>query len=132
MSDNHYPMLGGNLTSGCERLAKGLGAVAAVIVLYRGPHKEAEVGMSFTLGLRIDGAAFRRLTNEILNGTYTESIATVNKACVMLAKATDAEGVILFLIDKDGAVRVAVNQPMAKDFVAAFALGIANRYVAMN
>ena len=132
MHNKHYPKLGGDLKYGCERLAKGLGAVGAVVVLYRGMKEETEIGMSFAPGFKISATVFRQLTDEILKDTYSVSIDSPNRACVMLAEQTCAECVILFLIEKDGAVRVAVNQSRPKDFVAAFALGIANSFVAMN
>lgn len=132
MQHKHYPKLGGDLAYGCQRLAEGLGAVGAVVVLYRGKTEQTEVGMTFALQLKVDAAAFRRLMDEILKNLYATSIGISNKACVMLAGATDAECVILFLIEKDGAVRVAVSQPKSNEFVAAYALQIANSFDAMN
>lgn len=132
MESKYYPKIGGTLGQACGLLAKGLGAVGAVIILYRGMKEKTETAMSLAPGLKMDAAAFEGLTNAILNDTYTTSISTPNQACIKLAAATDAECVILFLIEKDGAVRVSVSQPKPKDFVAAFALGIANGVLAMN
>lgn len=132
MQHKHYPKLGGDLTSGCRRLAEGLGAVGVVAILYRGQSEQAEVGMTFAPGLQIDAAAFHKLTDEILKNTYALSTATPNRGCVMLAEATGAECVILFIIEKDGAMLVSVSQPKSNEFVAAFALGIANSYNAEN
>jgi hypothetical protein len=132
MRRNYYPKLGGDLLHGCQRLAEGLGAVGAVAVLYRGMSEETEFGMTFATELKMGGAGFRKLTEEILNDTYSESITRPNKACVMLAEATGAECVMLFLIQKGGVVQVSVSQPKTSEFVAAFALQIANSLDEMN
>jgi hypothetical protein len=132
MPHKHYAKLGGDLTYACQRLAEGVGAVGVVVVLARGMTEEAEVGMTFAPGLRINPGDFRGLTDEILKGSYSASISKADKACTMLAEATRAECVILFVINKDGTVRVNVSQPKPNDFVAAFALQIANSFDAMN
>jgi len=88
--------------------------------------------MNFAPQLKVDAATFHRLNEEILENSYATSMEISNKACVMLAEATGAECVILFLIEKDGAVRIAVSEPKSNEFVAAYALQIADSFNAMN
>src|ERR1035441_5650331 len=106
MPHKNYPKLGGDLDYACQRLGKGLDAIGVVAVLYRGMNEEAEMCITFAPGVKIKPEEFRKLTNEILENTYSTSIAKANKACMMLAEATNSECVILFLIKKDGTVLV--------------------------
>ena len=127
-----YPKLGGDLVYGCKRLAQGLDAVGAIAVLYRGTNEHTEIGMSFAPELEIDATVFRQLTDAILNNTYSASITRPHGACLMLAEATDADCVVLFLIKRDGAVNIIVSQPSSNEFVAAFALKIAQSFDSRN
>jgi len=131
-TSRHYPKLGGDLAYGCQRLIESSGAGSAVVILYRGENEQTEVAMQLAPWLDIGAAAFRRLTDEILKDTYAASIGTANKVCKLLMTATSAECVILFLIEKDGALRVWVSQPKPNEFVASFALQIADSFDAMN
>jgi len=132
MKHEFYPKMGGDLVAACERLAKGLGLVGAVIILYRGKKVDAEIGMSFAPNLKVGPNAFRELTNSIINGEYSTSLNTPNGGCMKVAEATDAEGVIFFLVEKDGGVRVSVSKPMLPDVVASFSFGIATNFEARN
>jgi len=80
----------------------------------------------------MDASVFERFTDGILNDTYSASITTPNRACLMLAEATHAECVMFVVIDREGAARLAVSHPQPKDFVAAFTLGISKEIRAMN
>jgi hypothetical protein len=93
---------------------------------------ETEMGMTFASGLKFKSEEFRKLTNKILDGVYSATTSKEDKACIMLAEATSAECVILFVIKKDGSVSVTVSQPKSDEFVAAFALQIANSFDQMN
>jgi len=127
-----YPKLGGTLDQACQRFAQGLGAHGAVIILYRGMNELAEIAMTFAPELKMDASVFERFTDGILNDTYSASITTPNRACLMLAEATHAECVMFVVIDREGAARLAVSHPQPKDFVAAFTLGISKEIRAMN
>jgi hypothetical protein len=132
MPHKNYPKLGGDLDSACQRLGKGLDAIGVVAVLYRGMNEKAEMCITFAPGVNIKPEEFRKLMNAILEDTYSTSIAKTNKGCVMLAEATNSECVILFVIKKDGSVLVNVSEPKPNEFVAAFALQVANGFDAMN
>ncbi len=88
--------------------------------------------MTFASELKIKAEDFRKLTDAILQNSYSATLIIANKVCQMLAKATESECVILFVINKDRTVRVSVSQPRSNEFVAAFALQIANNFNAMN
>lgn len=132
MGHRHYAKLCGDLTYACQRFAEGGDAIGVVIVLFRGMAIEAEVAMAFAPEIKINPQEFRELVKEILRGLYTTSISKADKTCVMLAEATNSECVILYAINRDGIFRVNVSQPKSNEFVAAFALQVANGLDARN
>jgi hypothetical protein len=127
-----YPKFGGDLRYACQRLAEGLDASGVVIVLYRGEREEAEIGMTFGPGLEIDAAGFCALADDLLENAYSASLSAADRACVMLAEATDAKCAILFIINKEGGIRVSVSAPQSGEFVSASALYIADALAARN
>jgi|SRR5579862_9460454 len=131
-SEKHYPKMGCGLTCACQQLAEGMSALGVIVILYRGQKEMVETGITFANGFRFEPAEFRRLTNEILDGSFLTSISVADKACGMLADATEAECVIMFVIGKDSYVQTRVSRPESKEFVAGYALQIANGLEAMN
>lgn len=130
--EKRYPKMGCGLTVACQRLAEGMNALGVIVILYRGEKEMVETGVAFANGINFEPAEFRRLTNEILDGSFSTSISVADRACGMLADATDAECVIMFVIGKDGFVQTRVNRPESKEFVAGYALQIAKGFDAMN
>jgi hypothetical protein len=95
-SPRFYPKIGGDITYGCQRLAQGLNTLGAIAILYRGKSESAETGISLAPGFKFGSEEFKGLTEKILDNCYAQSIRIPDKACQMLAEATDAEDVILF------------------------------------
>jgi hypothetical protein len=105
-----YPMMGCTLTDACERLGRARNAIGVIAIVWRGDEAETEVGMSFNPGYRIkdlvDG--FHRLGGKIIEGQYA---VPQDRAVELIAKAVESEYVVLVMIEADGSVRIAHNQP---------------------
>ena len=129
----NYPKLDGNaVKDGLQKLAEGIGALGIIAILYKGMEAQTETVIVLAKDLKIKSKDFRALAQKILDGCHSKNFCAADKACGMLAAATDSEWVILFAIHKDGAVNVTASQPNLVEFAAGFALQIANSFDAMN